>query len=154
MLKSVPLTSVYHPFQPFCCLPPTTPAFCCLFYLSLPNLLLSFTSVPFASLLSVPGTCRQLASPSISALKQPGPCSSISVPVGALGVSPSALFSAELGRSPLRLHRAQLRVLLCLEVTSVDPFPSLSPHHTHSGLGAVVPKSFPPYFPPCLLSLC
>ena len=154
MLKSVPLTAVSHPFQPFCSLPPTTPAFCCLFYLSPPNLLLSFTFVPFASLLTGPGTYRQLASSSMSPLKQPVPCPSISVLVRALGVSPSALFSAKLGRSPLRLHRARLGVLLCLKVTFTDPFPSLRPHHTHSGLGAVVLKSSPPYLTPCLLSLC
>ena len=109
---------------------------------------------PFASLLTGPGTYRQLASSSISPLKQPVPCPSISVLVRALGVSPSALFSAKLGRSPLRLHRARLGVLLCLKVTFTDPFPSVRPHHTHSGLGAVVLKSSPPYLTPCLLSLC
>ena len=99
----------------------------------------------------MPGTYRQLALPSISALKQLGPCPSISVPIGALGVSPSALFSAELGRSPLRLHRAQLRVLLCLEVTSTDPFPSPSPHHTQWPWSSCS-KVFPALLPPCVCS--
>lgn len=90
----------------------------------------------------MPGTYRQLASSSISPLKQPVPCPPISVLLRALGVSPSALFSVELGRSPLRLHRARLGVLLCLEVTSTDPFPPPPPPHTQ-GPWSSCPEVFP-----------
>lgn len=71
------------------------------------------------------------------------PATSISVPVRALGVSPSALFSAESSSRPCVCTE---RGRVSPTRSPLDPFLPY-PAHTHSGLGAVVLKSSLPYLP-------